>query len=247
MTGLGSVPFDRIAERYDETRGGVERGDRFAAALDPHVAPGRVLEVGTGTGVVAAGLRRRGHDVIGVDLSMPMLRLAADRVGPALAQADAVALPFPAEAAATVVCVWVLHLVGEPPRAVAEMRRVLRPGGRLLVAAGGPQNESDDEIARIEAPLRQPRLGRDQPDRVIAWAVSSGMRLVARTSSVGTFEDSPESAASRVEQRVYSWLWDLSDEHWSSVVEPAVAELRALPDPDRPRRRTHQHAILVFE
>ena len=247
MTGPPSVPFDRIAERYDETRGGVERGVRFAAVLDGYVAPGRVLEVGTGTGVVAAGLRARGHAVVGIDLSLPMIRLAATRVGSSVAQADAVALPFPAAIADTVVCVWVLHVVGEPVRAVDEMRRVLRPGGRLLVAAGGPQNESDDEIDRIEAPLRERRLGRDPPDQVIAWVEGAGMRLLDRASTLGAFEDSPASAARRLEERVYSWLWDISDEEWSTTVQPAIEALRALPDPDGDRLRTHQHAVLVFE
>jgi ubiquinone/menaquinone biosynthesis C-methylase UbiE len=55
--------FDRVASRYDEARGGEQRGSAIAEELEPHLpantdAP--ILEVGVGTEVVAAALRRRG-------------------------------------------------------------------------------------------------------------------------------------------------------------------------------------------
>ena len=84
MTGMdrrASLSFDRIADRYDESRGGTARGERVAADLVPWLAPGRVLEVGVGTGIVAAALAARGLPVYGVDLSQAMLRRAVDRVG----------------------------------------------------------------------------------------------------------------------------------------------------------------------
>jgi ubiquinone/menaquinone biosynthesis C-methylase UbiE len=48
-----SINFDRVADRYDESRGGAARGERFAAGLLPWLVPGRVLEVGVGTGLVS--------------------------------------------------------------------------------------------------------------------------------------------------------------------------------------------------
>ena len=65
----GSIPFDRVAGTYDETRGGLDRGRRLArilAELLPERA--RLLEVGVGTGAVAAGLTELGRTVVGVDL-----------------------------------------------------------------------------------------------------------------------------------------------------------------------------------
>jgi ubiquinone/menaquinone biosynthesis C-methylase UbiE len=72
-----SLAFDRVAETYDQTRGGEERGRRFATEVATFLDPSRpVLEVGVGTGVMALGLRELGFDVLGLDLSLPMLRAA---------------------------------------------------------------------------------------------------------------------------------------------------------------------------
>ncbi|HEY6596686.1 MAG TPA: methyltransferase domain-containing protein, partial [Asanoa sp.] len=71
-----SLPFDRVADRYDATRGGEERGRALADAVQPWLAPGRTLEVGVGTGLVAAELRARGFDVYGVDLAPAMVARA---------------------------------------------------------------------------------------------------------------------------------------------------------------------------
>ena len=52
----GSIPFDRVAGTYDQTRGGLDRGRRLAAILAELLPErGRLLEVGVGTGAVAAG------------------------------------------------------------------------------------------------------------------------------------------------------------------------------------------------
>lgn len=88
MAGTGSVPFDRIADTYDTTRGGVERGGRIAAGVDPWLRPGPVLEIGVGTGAVARPLTDRGHPVVGLDLSAAMLRGARERLGRRLRPAD---------------------------------------------------------------------------------------------------------------------------------------------------------------
>ena len=57
MTTGESVSFDKVAAIYDATRGGLERGIRFAAALAPQCGPGPVFEIGIGTGAIALPLR----------------------------------------------------------------------------------------------------------------------------------------------------------------------------------------------
>jgi SAM-dependent methyltransferase len=74
------------------------------------------------------------RSVRGYDLSPDHVAAARERVGDPrakFAQADATALPDPPHACAAAVCGLVLNFVPEPPRAVAEMRRVVRPGGRV--------------------------------------------------------------------------------------------------------------------
>src|SRR5262245_57618509 len=95
--GPPSVPFDRIAtETYDRTRGGGERGERLARDMRPWLRPGRALEVGVGTGILAAALIAAGWPTAGVDLAWPMLTKAHARLGPRVAAGDARALPIAA-------------------------------------------------------------------------------------------------------------------------------------------------------
>ena len=101
-------------------------------------ATGETLEVGIGTGLnipfYPAGVR-----VTGIDLSEAMLRIARMRASECaqaveLKQGDAEALPFPDASFDTVVSTFSLCAVLDDRRALAEMRRVLRPGGLLLLA-----------------------------------------------------------------------------------------------------------------
>src|SRR5690349_5750214 len=90
-----SISFDRIAERYDATRGGERRGTQLAADIAPlleHSEP--VFEVGAGTGVISLGLRRHGFATFGLDISGQMLARAYERLGPTLIQGDAMHLPL---------------------------------------------------------------------------------------------------------------------------------------------------------
>ncbi len=89
----------------------------------------RVLDVGTGPGVVAARAAARGCEVVGVDVSPEMLAIARSRVDGDFREGSAEALPVgDAEVDAVVGNFIVLHL-GHPERLAAETARVLRPGG----------------------------------------------------------------------------------------------------------------------
>jgi ubiquinone/menaquinone biosynthesis C-methylase UbiE len=140
-----SIDFDRVADRYDETRGGEDRGRRLAAELAPWLGPdGLTLEVGVGTGLVASALQARGRAVVGVDLAPRMLTRARDRLGAVVALADAHELPIRPAAVANVCIVWVLHAVADAGIVISECQRVLRFGGRLVIASGRPRSEPGD-------------------------------------------------------------------------------------------------------
>src|ERR1044071_8947843 len=108
-----SQSFDRVAANYDRMRGGEDRGRQSAAEVAPYLVPGPVLEVGVGTGIVAGALREMGHPTFGVDIAERMLVQARQRLGPVLARADAMALPFADASVSGVVFVHVLHLVSD--------------------------------------------------------------------------------------------------------------------------------------
>jgi demethylmenaquinone methyltransferase/2-methoxy-6-polyprenyl-1,4-benzoquinol methylase len=149
--------FDLVAERYDLLNDILSLGqDRrwrraVAAALRP-AAGERVLDLAAGTGTVSRILTSAGADCVACDFSLGMLRVGAARLGGdagggpgaragrgrvRFVAGDALALPFRAGAFDAVTISFGLRNVADPAAALAEMRRVTRPGGRLLVCEFG--------------------------------------------------------------------------------------------------------------
>jgi len=140
------IRFDDTAARHIEqlyrTPDVVAQRQQVLRALDPR--PGeRVLDVGSGPALLVEELAERvrpGGRVHGIDLSASMVALARARLAEqphreriVLQVADATRLPFPAAAFDAVVSTQVYEYVADLPTALAELRRVLRPGGRALI------------------------------------------------------------------------------------------------------------------
>jgi demethylmenaquinone methyltransferase/2-methoxy-6-polyprenyl-1,4-benzoquinol methylase len=133
--------FSRIAGRYDlmnrlMTAGQDGRWRKEVirrAALPPG---GLLLDLGAGTGDLArAALRASpGARAVAADFTIEMMRVGQGRPAPqpAWSGADALRLPFPDETFDAVVSGFLLRNVSDLPRALAEQRRVLRPGGRMV-------------------------------------------------------------------------------------------------------------------
>lgn len=100
---------------------------------------GRVLDVGCGTGRSSALLRDLGHRVMGIDPDPGMLDLARSRLDAALL-AEGEHLPFRDGVFDAAVAVTVLEFARDPGEVVAEMARVTRPGGRVVVGALDPRS-----------------------------------------------------------------------------------------------------------
>ncbi|MFD0683134.1 class I SAM-dependent methyltransferase [Actinomadura fibrosa] len=116
-----------------------ERPGMLALAGD--VTGRRILDAGCGAGPLAAALRERGAAVTGIDASAGMLQLARRRLGDGvpLHVADLNdPLPFDDGAFDDVVASLVLHYLEDWGPALAEIRRVLRPGGRLIASVDHP-------------------------------------------------------------------------------------------------------------
>jgi len=131
--------YRRYAPVYDRIFGGVlDPGRRALADAVRELEPASLLEVGVGTGLMLARYPEATR-VVGVDLSMEMLAKASARV-PALADRDirlevmdAEALTFPDGAFDCVTVPYVLSVTPDPQRLVAEVRRVCRVGGTILI------------------------------------------------------------------------------------------------------------------
>ncbi len=137
--------YDSFAEAYTaENEASLHNGYYCRSAileLAGDVAGRRVLDAGCGSGPIASALRDRGAIVAGFDSSAGMLELARRRLGPGadLHLADlASPLPFGDGTFDDVIAALVLHYLKDWTGPLAELRRVLRPGGRLIVAVDHP-------------------------------------------------------------------------------------------------------------
>ncbi len=115
---------------------------RVIASLLPTVRGASVLDAGCGDGTYAIRTAAEGAVVAALDLSFPMLAAARQRAKVSHAtvlwcQGDVQSLPFADESFDVVFAVTVLCSVPSPARAVAELARVLRPGGALLIGELG--------------------------------------------------------------------------------------------------------------
>jgi len=104
-------------------------------ALIDELEPGTVLDAACGTGRYSARLAARGHHVIGVDQSDAMLAIARRKLPQAtFCRGDLRSLPVDDDSVDAVVCALALVHLSDLSAALAEFRRVLRPGGRLIVS-----------------------------------------------------------------------------------------------------------------
>ncbi len=131
--------FDAIASRYDLVNTIASAGSdgrwrrRAVSRLAPR--PGeRILDLACGTGKLSLEIRRQGALVVGLDFSAMMLRqyqlTSPDAM---LVRSDALQLPFAAASFEACSIAFGLRNLHDPRLGLAEMRRVLRPGGRLLI------------------------------------------------------------------------------------------------------------------
>lgn len=167
--------FDRTAERYDLLNdllsGGQDRIWRRAVAKAVAARPGElVLDLAAGTGTSSAAFLAAGAGCVACDFSLGMLRVGASRRGGAsvgglsFVAGDALRLPFGDDAFDAVTISFGLRNVADVDQALAEMRRVTKPGGRILVC----------EFSRPPNPVV--RFGYRQH-------LTYGMPLIAKVSS----------------------------------------------------------------
>ncbi len=238
-----SVSFDRAAGYYDRTRAvdpAVAAAQTAMLVQQLATAPGPALEVGVGTGRVAVPLAEAGAAVLGVDLSAPMLAQlrAKDPDGrvPVLL-GDAEALPFRDHAFGAAIACHVLHLVSDWVAVVNEVRRVLRPGGVLLVTRGAARDGLMVDLTRrirTEAGSPERRFGLDQLDELDAL-VAAGGGLVEHLPPIER-SDGPDGVGEvrtvaayldALKAGIYSWTWDLPPDRVAAAVEDARQWLTA--------------------
>jgi ubiquinone/menaquinone biosynthesis C-methylase UbiE len=192
--------YARLAARYDRRWAGYNR--RSLDLLRPYLADrdaGTVLDLGCGTANLLPRLAEWGTRVdryVGADLSAEMLLAATPRVRAApfpaaLLAADVAALPLRAASVDTIVSASTLHDWADPAAALADARRVIRPGGRLLLldwSRGGVTMRALNLGLRI---ARNPFHRMYSRDEAKALLTRAGFRVLA------------------AERRSITWMWEL--------------------------------------
>jgi demethylmenaquinone methyltransferase/2-methoxy-6-polyprenyl-1,4-benzoquinol methylase len=156
--------FEGIAPEY-EWMGGVlsfgqdPRWRRFLVSRVDAPRGASVLDVATGTGLVARALAARGYRVTGIDASDPMLRSGEAAGSRVVALAES--LPFGDAGFAALTFTYLLRYVDDPGATLRELARVLRPGGRLAsVEFGVPRAAPLRGLWRVHTRVGLPALGR---------------------------------------------------------------------------------------
>lgn len=127
-------------------------------AAIPHLTGRRILEIGMGTGNLQLDLTRSGFSVWGVDLSPQMLRQTRAKARHYhatfnICRARAQALPFPSSSFDSVLSTFPTEYIADPDT-LSELRRVLRPGGRLVIMPGGWLTTRDTKGKALEGVAR---------------------------------------------------------------------------------------------
>ncbi len=234
-----SIVFDRAAGYYDETRAlPPEIADKPAESLvrEGGLEPGdRVLELGIGTGRIALGVAARIGRVTGIDLSLEMMRVLQVKLagGPGeidLTQADVLRLPFPDDTFDAIYAVHVLHLVKGWQGAVAEARRALKPGGRMLVSWHTRKPHSPNRLLREELHrlvglrgVSTRRPGAQTEEEIMAELGKWGHAPRAVTVYQWTEPSTPGEIIDELDRQIFSETWMIP----RKVLDEVMPDLRA--------------------
>ena len=172
--------FARNAARWDEIRSLHVAEAEVEAAIHDAVgaAPlGLLVDLGAGTGRMLTLLGDRASRAVGLDLSQQMLNIARVNVGEAglaaceLRHGDIFATGLPDGCADLVTVHQVLHYLGDPAAAVTEAARLVRPGGRLLIADFAPH-----ALEYLREQHQHRRLGFSD-EEIVRWLNAAGLVL----------------------------------------------------------------------
>jgi len=204
-------------------------------------APGRRLaDIGGGTGNYALALKREGWDPVVVDRSAEMLAQAAAK-GLEAVQADAERLPLADESFDAATMISMLHHVDDRAAALAEARRILRPGGKLVLK--GFTGEDADSLWILDYfPSSRPWMAATHPPRAEFLAELPGAGAVElefkdmEDASLAALSADPERVLAAAEEGATSYFERLQRDHPEEMQEGLDRLRRDIAAGTAPRR-----------
>ena len=217
-----SLSFDRAADYYDRTRALPADVRRTVLELLRTEIGGRspALEIGVGTGRIGLPLLSAGIELIGIDVSAPMLRKLLQNAGggaPLVGLADATAIPLRAGSVGSVLACHVLHLIPTWRDALAEVVRVLKPGGIFLNDLGG-WKETPGPLLEImhkfadEAGFQLRHRGANDVEEVSAAMVELGAAPRALAPVKGHRRETLDEVLRLYEEGRWSCTWQVGED-----------------------------------
>lgn len=187
--------FDVVLTEWDRIRRTYIDEALSLQVLSSLIRPEAVaVDVGTGTGEVLLALAHTAAKVIGIDSSEKMLAACRQRVAEneltnvELVLGNAEVLPLGDASCDTALCSMLLHHLGDPGRGVAEMARIVKPGGRVII--GDLVKHDFDWTREIMADVW---LGFTEP-QIRDWLAAAGLVDVAYTCTIVPSPVDPDSA-----------------------------------------------------
>lgn len=241
-----TTSFDRVAYCYDETRNYPEGiAERLRDTLLDLTAAGRdarFLEIGIGTGRIALPFIQAGYNYVGFDLSQAMMeqlrlklaaapRQAVDRSR--LVQANMMDIPFADRSFDVALTAHVLHLAPDLSQVLRHVRRVVRPGGFLLVIHDEPSAEEGPILPSQEVWTKWPEIltevGHNQQrrrrgmrgfnERLLTALHELDAEVEQRTLfEFGQYPRSAREIAERFKARMYSSDWNIPEDIHTEAV-----------------------------
>jgi demethylmenaquinone methyltransferase/2-methoxy-6-polyprenyl-1,4-benzoquinol methylase len=241
--------YSRQAERYDETRSASSSVMRPLLEALRGVPGRRIADIGGGTGNYALALRREGWEPVVVDRSADMLARAAAK-GLETVEADAQRLPFEDEIFDAATMIAMLHHVEDRVAALAEGRRILTRGGRLVVV--GFTGEDAATLWILDYfPCSRPWMEATHPPRAAILEELPGARLFPfefddiEDGSLAALSADPERVLKAAEQGATSYFERMRRDH-PDELQAGLARLREDITAGRAQRRAGTATMLSW-
>jgi SAM-dependent methyltransferase len=183
----------------------------------------RALEIGVGTGLISLPLAGAGVDLVGLDLSEPMLRKLEEKAGGRpfpLVIGDATALPFGDGSFGVALVRHVLHLIPDWEEAVADLVRVVTRPGSVLVSTGDIPATWREVTARFVAAVGRP-FARGLDLREVELLDAAFARHGARPRVLPPIPERVDASLGTFIQQMgdglHSWTWDVPEDRRREV------------------------------
>ncbi|MDF5732494.1 MAG: class I SAM-dependent methyltransferase [Rhizonema sp. PD38] len=233
-----TVSFDRVSDIYDATRAFAPRvSKQVTESILNIVSPTpdtKFFETGIGTGRIALPIIQKGYSYTGVDISEKMLnelyyKIQESNHQVTLEKADVTALPFADKSFDVAITVHVFHLVSAWKKALAEVQRVLKPGGLYLYSHGRVNASTTVTQAQLDFEqhwrdilasygYKVNRFGATQ-EEVLAALREEGATLETVIPAKWRVDLTVGELLKRYENRIYSASWYIPEEIFPSAIQ----------------------------